>query len=332
MTGGTDMEVHGVLMDVKRYAVHDGPGIRTTLFLKGCPLRCIWCHNPEGMISSPQVAYYEQKCINCGECVRICSYGAHSLLTGVHTFDREKCQCCGSCVDYCLGMALKFYGKTITVKEALNICAEDLPFYESSGGGVTVSGGEPLMQADFCRELFIELKKMNISTAVDTCGYVEWKAFEKVLELTDIFLFDVKHIDSDKHELLTGKGNNLIFENLVRLSKTKAKIEIRIPLIPGCNDEKEVIDRIGNLLSQLRIDKVRVLPYNRFAGSKYFALGMPFDVSNVLSSSVSSIETVKQAVDLLKTYGINVIPVEFYTGREYVNKESILVTNSNDSR
>lgn len=262
----------GVISDIKRFAVHDGDGIRTTVFFKGCPLKCVWCHNPEGIGFSPQIAYYAHKCIGCGECVAVCPTDAHSMEGG-HVFDREKCAGCGACQTVCLGSALTFYGKTVTVSELLPQLLEDRAFYENSGGGVTLSGGECLMQADFCAELLEALKAQGIHTAVDTCGFVPQAALDKVIPYTDIFLYDLKAFDEDVHIRCTGQSNRIILENLRYLDSMGKACEIRIPFVPGYNDDQ--MEKLADFVKSLKnITRVQVLAYHNYAGSKYHALGM----------------------------------------------------------
>ena len=184
-----------IISDIKRFAVHDGDGIRTTVFFKGCPLRCRWCHNPEGLSFRSELAYYAHKCIGCGACVSACPNGAHVIDVEGHRIDRTKCTVCGKCEAVCFSDALKLYGREGTVKSLLPELLADRDFYETSGGGVTLSGGECLAQADFCTELLKALKEENIHTAVDTCGFVKREAIDKVLPYTDIFLYDMKHIE-----------------------------------------------------------------------------------------------------------------------------------------
>ena len=289
------------LMDVKRFAVHDGPGIRTTLFLKGCSLRCVWCHNPEGISAALQLAYYAHKCISCGECAAVCPQGAHSMTDGLHRFERARCRACGQCVPGCLGEALQLFGRSITVEEAAGMALEDRVFYEQSGGGVTLSGGEPLLQADFCAALAEKLRAEHIATAIDTCGCVPWDAFEKLLPLAEIFLFDVKQIDPDAHKRLTGQDNRLILENLRRLSSAGARIEIRMPLVPGANDDEATLQGIGRFLQPLSIEKMRVLPYHSMARSKYAALGLRDTMPDVPSPDDAAIE---RAVRILQSYHV----------------------------
>lgn len=299
----------GLLMDVKKFAVHDGPGIRTTLFLKGCSLRCIWCHNPEGISPRAEMAFYQHKCLSCGECARVCPTGASRMDAGAgHVFERDQCISCGACEAACLGEAMKRFGRSVSVEEALSIALEDRAFYAHSEGGVTVSGGEPLLQAAFVRALFERLKKEDIHTAVDTCGNVPWSAFEAVLPFADMFLFDVKHIDSDAHKALTGAGNERILDNLMRLSASGARIEIRMPLVPGCNDAPDVLDGIGDLLGSLHIETMRVLPYHSMARSKYAALGLKDTMPDVDSPDD---EQLAQAVERLHAHGVNAV-----SGRE----------------
>ena len=296
-----------MLMDVKRFAVHDGPGIRTTLFLKGCSLKCIWCHNPEGIGTKPQMAYYEHKCIGCGECVSVCAQGAQKIGPEGHRFDRSACAACGACEPACLGEAMKRFGRRVTLEEALTLALEDAAFYGETGG-VTLSGGEPLLQADFCAKMARELKARGVSTAIDTCGNVDWIAFEKLLPDAEMFLFDVKHIDPEAHRRLTGQTNERILQNLRRLSDAGARIEIRMPLVPGCNDDSATLHGIGQFLGALRIEKMRVLPYHSMARSKYRALGMPDTMPDVPSPNDAQIAA---AVEILRGYG-----VEAVSGRE----------------
>lgn len=264
------------IADIIRFATHDGPGIRTTVFLKGCPLSCAWCHNPETISPTPEIGYIAKKCIGCGECVRVCPEGAHRIEAGAHLFDRSRCVACGACAEVCPGEALTLYGREMTAEEILTTVLKDRTFYEQTGGGLTLSGGEPLLQADFCAELLAMAKREGLHTAVDTCGAVTWQAFEQVLPVTDIFLYDLKHTDPAQHKHYTGADNALILENLRRLSEAGAAIEIRIPLIPGINDDDAFRDAAEELLSSLQgIRDVKRLPCNPYARSKYEAMGRP---------------------------------------------------------
>ena len=202
---------NAVFADIKYLAVHDGPGLRTTLFLKGCPLACIWCHNPECIRFEPEMIFRDLRCTGCGRCAKVCPNGAHKFkVAGTHVFLRERCTACGKCVDACFADALQICGKELSPQDAAELLLEDADFYRNSGGGVTISGGEPLCQAEFCADLFGILRSRGIHTAIDTCGFVPWTAFEKVLPATDLFLYDLKHIDPEQHQRLTGKSNDLI--------------------------------------------------------------------------------------------------------------------------
>ena len=249
------------IFEIKRFAVHDGDGIRTTVFFKGCPLRCVWCHNPEGISKKAQLGLYSHKCIGCGECVKVCKTGAHSIENGIHMFDRDRCIACGACAEVCLGDALTFYGREVTVDELLPLLLEDRDFYESSGGGVTLSGGECLTQADFCAELLGRLKNEGVHTALDTCGYISREMLDKVIPYTDLFLYDVKSYGSDVHRKCTGHPNERIIENLRYLDSKGCKIEIRYPYVPEYNSGE--VEGIAELLSGLKnVMRIRVLAYH----------------------------------------------------------------------
>jgi len=287
----------GIISDIKRFAVHDGDGIRTTVFFKGCPLKCVWCHNPESIGFKPQLAYYENKCIGCGECISVCTSDAHKITPEGHIFERDLCVACGKCEKNCLGEALKFYGKEMTVDELLLILLEDKEFYETSGGGVTLSGGECLCQVECCAELLKKLKENGINTAVDTCGFVPKESIDKVIPYTDVFLYDIKAIDEDVHVKCTGKSNRLVLENIEYIDSLSKSIEVRIPYVPNYNDNQ--MNQIAEFLRKLKnVTKVRVLPYHNYAGSKYEAL----DMENSLPVKLPDGEEIKKAENIFVPY------------------------------
>jgi len=258
------------ITDLKRFAVHDGPGIRTTVFFKGCSLACRWCHNPENISFSRELAYFSHKCRHCGLCATLCQ--AHTVEEGQHRFDRRLCVQCGRCAEACPAEALRLYGREVTVDGLFDEVMEDAPFYAQSSGGVTLSGGECLCQPDFCAALLKKLKEAGVHTAVDTCGQVSRRALEETAAFTDLYLYDIKAFSEEVHHRATGHGNRQILENLRYLDALGKAIEIRIPLVPGYNEDQ--LPEIGALLSQLpRVTCVRVLAYHRYAAYKYPALG-----------------------------------------------------------
>ena len=258
---------------IKRFAVHDGDGIRTTVFFKGCPLNCAWCHNPEAISFERQIGYYAHKCIGCGECAKVCKN--HTFKDGVHIFDRTKCTVCGHCAEVCPVSSLELYGEEMDTKSLCEILKTDKPFYDSSGGGITLSGGECLMFPKECREILSEMKKCGINTAVDTCGYVKRESLDEVMEYTDVFLYDLKAFDDNVHVRCTGKSNEIILENLEYLNLCGKNIEIRIPYVPGYNSDQ--IDKIHEYVKNMNsVKKVKILPYHNLAGSKYTALGLKY--------------------------------------------------------
>ena len=295
------------ISDIKHVAVHDGDGIRTTVFFKGCPLACLWCHNPEGISGKPELAYYENKCLGCMECTAVCRRGAHSS-DGFHTFDRSLCVGCGACESVCLGDALKFYGREVTLEQLLPQLLEDRAFYENSGGGVTLSGGECLQQPEFCEALLKALKAEGIHTAVDTCGFVSRAVLDRVAPYTDIFLYDLKAFDEAVHIRCTGQSNKIILENLCYLESLGKPCEIRIPFVPGCNSDAGNMEKTGAFLGRLNIGKVKLLPYHSLARNKYAALQME---DTMPRAETPSEEEMAAALDILKKYGLDA-----HSGRE----------------
>lgn len=289
-----------MITDIKRFAVHDGDGIRTTVFFKGCSLRCAWCHNPETIFPKCELAFYEHKCTLCGKCAVVCPN--HAIVEGRHIFLREQCRLVSTCTKVCPNDALTIYGKEMEISEICQVLLKDKEFYENSGGGITLSGGECLLQPEACRAILENMKRNGVSTAVDTAGNVLRENIDAVIGLTDVFLYDVKHIDSQKHRVGTGSGNELILSNLKYISDKGGTIEIRIPIIPDFNDDMETMEKIGLLLQDLKgITKVRLLPYHNYAQSKYDALG-----KSVVMRAMGTAK-IQEMKELLAGYGLTAI-------------------------
>ncbi len=265
-----------VVFDIQRFSIDDGPGIRTVVFLKGCNMRCSWCHNPESLNPYAEVMFFAQKCIGCGKCFEVCEKNCHVLLEGKRIFDTDLCDNCGRCAAVCCTGALTVTGQSMTVGELVAEIKKDDLFYQNSDGGVTFSGGEPLLQTDFLRELLIECKKAGIHCTVETAGNVPWAKFEKILPFTDLFLYDIKVVDETLHKKATGSGNRRIIDNLKKLAKTGVEVWVRTPLIPGVNDIPAERERIAELLVCLESIKTHVfLPYHKLGEGKYESLGLP---------------------------------------------------------
>ena len=261
--------MNGVIFNIQRYSIHDGPGIRTTVFLKGCPLTCFWCQNPESQALKPEILFDKGRCTSCGQCVTACSCGANSPRDQDIRIDRNKCTGCGKCVEVCRNEARKLAGRYTTVDEVIEEVLRDRMFYENSGGGVTLSGGEPSMQADFALELLRRCKKEGLHTALDTCGCTLWETMQRLLEVTDLVLYDVKCLDTAKHNKATGQSNELIIENAKKIARFK-EMWIRVPLVPDFNDsEEEVRAMLAFIKKELGPVQIDLHRYNPLGEEKY---------------------------------------------------------------
>jgi pyruvate formate lyase activating enzyme len=265
------------VFNIQKFSVHDGPGIRTTVFMKGCPLSCIWCHNPESQSFEREMMWDSGKCTLCGKCAAKCSRGALKVSGGRLEYDRSICDFCGTCTDFCPSGAREIAGEELTAAEVLKEIEKDRVFYEQSGGGVTFSGGEAMCQPDALAEIARSCRERGMHVAVDTCGYAPFSSFEKVMEHTDLFLYDLKLMDSALHEEYTGKDSQLILENLKKLSDRGANINLRLPVIGGINDDDENMGKILEFIKGTGIREVNLLPYHDIARNKYSKLGREYE-------------------------------------------------------
>jgi len=292
----------GTVFDIRKYSVHDGPGIRTTVFLKGCPLDCWWCHNPESQSSAPEPMLRPNLCIACDECIAVCSEGAIARTGGRLTWDRELCVSCGDCAEACLAGAREMAGREMTVSAVLAEIERDRLFYEESGGGVTFSGGEPLLQWRFLGELLRACRDLDLHTTLDTSGFAAWEVFEHVLPYTDLVLYDLKHTDPERHRQVTGAPLAPIVRNLERLSARGVPIWLRVPLVPGINDDEANLRRVGELAARLpAVRQIGLLAYHPTAAGKYERLGRPYRLPDTLAPSDEQMEA---AANLLRSYGL----------------------------
>ncbi|MDP2645648.1 MAG: glycyl-radical enzyme activating protein [Desulfobacterales bacterium] len=284
MNPGPDQKKSPVaeIFDIQRYSINDGPGIRTTIFFKGCPLQCKWCGNPESLSKAPQLLFMESLCTRCYQCVSACPAGATTIegADGGVRIDRARCTGCGACVDACAAGARVISGRTVSLAEVIEIVKKDSLFYRVSGGGVTASGGEPTTQPEFLTALFQWCQKNNIFTTLDTCGYVRWEVLKDILEFTELVYFDIKHMDSGKHHEYTGVGNELILENARRIVRQGNSIRIRMPLIPGVNDTQENIRSVVRFIGELGLSRIDLLPYHQLGKNKYARLGKDYSLSD----------------------------------------------------
>jgi pyruvate formate lyase activating enzyme len=294
--------IEGIVFNIQRYSIDDGPGLRTTVFLKGCPLTCLWCSNPESQNPSPEVTYRYTSCKQCGTCVKVCPVQAVTLdEDGVH-IDRKACTKCGECVNNCVPKALQMSGKKMTVDEVFKIVKKDADYYEASGGGVTCSGGEILMQPEFVAELFKRSREAGYHTCADTSGFGDPAAMEKILECADLVYFDLKHLDPAAHKKYTGVSNDLILKNLELVVKKGVPVVIRVPLIPGYNNSDENLKALAKTVSELaQSAPVNILPYHRYGANKYRMIDMTYQLDNVPELTQDELD---HARSIIESFGL----------------------------
>ncbi len=288
----------GVIFNIQRYSIHDGPGIRTTVFLKGCPLKCFWCQNPESQNHKPEILFKKDACTGCGRCVEVCPNKANTIVEKLSVISRERCIACGKCAEVCPNEARSIVGKIATVDSIVHEILKDKKFYANSGGGVTLSGGEPTAQPDFAVAILKQCKENGLHTAIETCGYTQWSVMQIIAEYTDFFLYDIKCVDSAKHKKGTGQNNELILDNVKKIARLRP-IKIRVPLIPTFNADVDTIREIAKFvkddLGQIEID---LLTYNKFGESKYERLDrVPVSLSEINDELIAKLQdALKQAI------------------------------------
>ena len=292
-----------LIFDIKRYSINDGPGIRATIFFKGCPLNCQWCHNPESISPKVQKLFTAAKCIGCGECCRVCPVSACSLTPDGVATDGDLCTLCGKCAEVCPTLATEMSGRYYSVEELLEVVKKERPFFDQSGGGVTFSGGEPLLYPEFLIEVLEACGRQDVHRAVDTSGFVKKETLLKVAQHTDLFLYDLKMLDAEKHKRYTGVDNRLILDNLAALAEYGAEVQVRIPLIGGVNDDDDSVTAMATYIADLPGEKraVSILPFHDVARGKDEKLGQERDLAALSEPGVDALQRV---IDVFAGYGL----------------------------
>lgn len=302
------IERKATIFNVQKYNMYDGPGVRTLVFFKGCGLRCKWCSNPESQRLCPEVLYKKKQCVHCGACVSVCPAGVHVMTANRHVVDRSReCVHCGQCVATCPQAALAISGETRTVPELLDIVEQDRPFYENSGGGLTVGGGEPLLQHEVVGNLLLACKRRGINTAMETAGFARPEVVQGIADVVDLFLFDIKHMDPDKHYGLTGARNETILANLRWLLENGANVQVRMPVLRGLNDDDAEMHAVGRMLSvhvgRKNLKGVDLLPYHKLGVNKYAQLDRDYPVAGDPSLNDADLQRMS---GILQGYGLPV--------------------------
>jgi len=297
-------DIQGMVFAVDEMATHDGPGLRMTVYLKGCPLRCVWCHSPESISPRPEVVWYPTRCIQCGKCAEVCPEGLRSFLP-LDPKDRSGCLLCQLCVDACSQGALEVKGGIVSAGEIADYAGQLIPFFRRSGGGVTLTGGEPTLQDDFTIAILTLCRHADIHTAVETCGFAPWDKLERIARVTNLFLFDLKHPDEKLHRRYTGVSGKPIIENLARLASLDAALIVRVPLIPGCNDSPATVRAIGRRSAEVGVRRISLLPFNPASAGKYVWLHRPYPLGDLKTQSDAYVAALE---GMLRDDGLEVIP------------------------